>query len=135
MRSILFVVLITLVFVSSPAAAQQRNITEKDLFGFNWIADPQISPDGSRVAFVRVKVNDKKAGYNTSIWIVSPATGETLQQPAARVIRSEPIEGSVRVKGERVKGKLTRSYNLYVRRYKSTAEARPAGRLLSERGG
>src|SRR6185436_18743474 len=41
--------------------------------------DPQIAPDGSRVAFVRVTVNDKKDGYNTSIWTVSPATGETHQ--------------------------------------------------------
>src|SRR6185295_8680311 len=79
MRSILSVLLVTLVFVVSPAAAQKRNITEKDLFAFNWIADPQISPDGSRVAFVRVTVNDKKDGYNTSIWTVSPATRETHQ--------------------------------------------------------
>ncbi len=79
MRSILSAVLITLVFVVSPASAQQRNITEKDLFGFNWIADPQISPDGSRVAFVRVTVNDKRDGYNTSIWTVSTANGEPHQ--------------------------------------------------------
>jgi dipeptidyl aminopeptidase/acylaminoacyl peptidase len=79
MRSILSALLITFVFVVSPAAAQKRNITEKDLFNFNWIADPQISPDGSRVAFVRVTVNDKKDGYNTSIWVVSPGTLETHQ--------------------------------------------------------
>jgi dipeptidyl aminopeptidase/acylaminoacyl peptidase len=79
MRSILSAILITFIFVVSPASAQKRNITEKDLFGFNWVADPQISPDGSHVAFVRVTVNDKKDGYNTSIWTVSPATGETHQ--------------------------------------------------------
>ncbi len=45
-----------------------RRITEKDLFAFNWIADPQVSPDGSRVAFTRVVVDDKKTGYETSIW-------------------------------------------------------------------
>jgi dipeptidyl aminopeptidase/acylaminoacyl peptidase len=79
MRSILLVVLIIFVFVVSPVSAQKRNITEKDLFNFNWVADPQISPDGARVAFVRVTVNDKKDGYNTSIWTVSSATGETHQ--------------------------------------------------------
>ena len=79
MRSILSVLLITFVFVVSPAAAQKRNIDEKDLFSFNWIGDPQISPDSSRVAFVRVTVNEKKDGYNTAIWTVSPATGETHQ--------------------------------------------------------
>jgi dipeptidyl aminopeptidase/acylaminoacyl peptidase len=60
-------------------AAQKRNISEKDLFGFNWIADPRLSVDGSMVAFVRVTVNEKKDGYNTSIWTVSPATGESHQ--------------------------------------------------------
>src|SRR3984893_18884961 len=55
----------------SVAFAQKRNITEKDLWDFVWIGDPQVSPDGSRVAFVRVTVNDKKEGYNTSIWSVS----------------------------------------------------------------
>src|SRR5438552_1321370 len=58
------------------AAAEKRNITEKDLFDFVWIGDPQVSPDGNRVAFVRVTVNDKKEGYDTSIWSVAVAGGE-----------------------------------------------------------
>jgi dipeptidyl aminopeptidase/acylaminoacyl peptidase len=52
---------------------KKRNITEKDLFDFIWIGDPQVSPDGSRVAFVRVTVNEKKEGYDTSIWEISTA--------------------------------------------------------------
>src|SRR5579871_1318296 len=51
--------------------AQKRSITEKDLFQFNWIGDPQVSPDGSRTVFVKVTVNEKKDGYDTSIWSVS----------------------------------------------------------------
>ena len=68
-----------MVVVAAPALAQKRNITEKDLFNFVWIGDPQVSPDGSHVAFVRVTVNDKKDGYNTAIWTVTTDTGETRQ--------------------------------------------------------
>lgn len=73
---------ISLVLIAGTAAlfAQRRNITEKDLFDFVWIGDPQISPDGSRVAFVRVTVNEKKEGYSTSIWSVPVAGGEEPHQ-------------------------------------------------------
>src|SRR5437762_8142054 len=60
--------------------AQKRTITEKDLFDFVWIGDPQISPERSRVAFVRVTVNEKKEGYNTSIWSVPVAGDEAPHQ-------------------------------------------------------
>lgn len=79
MRSRLLLVLVSITFLVSPALAQKRSITEKDLFNFVWIGDQQISPDGARVAFVRVTVNEKKDGYNTAIWTVSTATGETHQ--------------------------------------------------------
>ena len=56
--------------IAAFAQAQKRSITEKDIFQFNWIGDPQISPDGSRVAFVKVTVDEKKTGYDTAIWSV-----------------------------------------------------------------
>src|SRR5688572_20575301 len=79
MRVRISLLLIIVVSLAAPAFAQKRNITEKDLFNFVWIGDPQVSPDGSRVAFVRVTVNEKKDGYNTAIWTVSTANGETRQ--------------------------------------------------------
>ena len=60
--------------------AQKRNITEKDLWDFVWIGDAQVAPDGSRVAFVQVTVNEKKEGYNTSIWSAPVAAGEAPRQ-------------------------------------------------------
>src|SRR5438309_747393 len=79
MRYVLWICLLTTVFVVTPGLAQKRNITERDLFNFSWIADPQVAPDGSRVAFVKVTVNEKRDGYNTSIWMVSTDKGETKQ--------------------------------------------------------
>lgn len=60
--------------------ADKRDITEKDLFDFVWIGDPQISPDGSRVVFVRVVVNEKKLGYDTAIWTASTSGSDGLRR-------------------------------------------------------
>jgi Tol biopolymer transport system component len=62
---------------ASPAAATKRAVTEKDLFDFVWVANPQLSPDGSRVAFTRVSVDEKRTGYETSIWTVATSGGES----------------------------------------------------------
>ncbi|HJZ69678.1 MAG TPA: S9 family peptidase [Blastocatellia bacterium] len=63
-------------------AADKRAITEMDLFKFVWIADPQISPDGSRIVFVREWVNQKADRYDTSLWIV-PIDGGAARQLTA----------------------------------------------------
>jgi dipeptidyl aminopeptidase/acylaminoacyl peptidase len=76
--------IIVLVFATSLAAqnstpqpgAAKRVITEKDLFNFIWIADPQVSPDGSRAAFTRVVTDEKRTGYETSIWMVATSGNE-----------------------------------------------------------
>ena len=64
-------VVLTFAAVSAPAAQQKRAITEHDLMKFVWVSDPQISPDGSQVAFVRVDVNEKADTYDTALWIVA----------------------------------------------------------------
>src|SRR4029453_11357978 len=78
-RHLSFVIVLG-VAAATVVSAEKRNITEKDLFDFVWIGDPQVSPDGTRVAFVRVTVNEKKEGYNTSIWSVPVAGGEEPHQ-------------------------------------------------------
>jgi hypothetical protein len=74
-RLILFA-LVSFISIASQAA-DKRGITEKDLFDFVWIGDPQISPDGSRVAFVRVSVNEKRS-------VMTPPSGRSrLRQGTA----------------------------------------------------
>src|ERR1700681_4099014 len=76
--------IIVLAFATSLAAqnstpqpgAAKRSITEKDLFNFIWIADPQVSPDGWRAAFTRVVPDEKRTGYETSIWMVATSGKE-----------------------------------------------------------
>ncbi len=76
--------MIVLAFVTALAAQNsnaqsgtaKRAITEKDLFNFVWVANPQVSPDGSRAVFTRVVTDEKRTGYETSIWIVATSGNE-----------------------------------------------------------
>ncbi len=63
-----------------PSAAEKRGITEKDLFKFVWVADPQIAPDGSQVVFVRVTVNEKTDQYESNLWVVKADGAEAPRQ-------------------------------------------------------
>lgn len=66
--------------VSVSAGAQSRAITDTDLFDFVWVADPQMSPDGARVAFVRVTVDKARDQYDTALWVVA-ADGQSPPRP------------------------------------------------------
>jgi dipeptidyl aminopeptidase/acylaminoacyl peptidase len=77
--------------VTAPLAAQQRAITDSDLYAFRWIAGPQISPDGRQVAYVLVTVTAKHDGYETSIWSVG-----TDGAAAPRRLTAGPHDGAPR---------------------------------------
>src|SRR4051812_8685345 len=62
-----------------PRAAVKRPISEHDLMKFTWVADPQISRLGERIAFVQVTVNEKDNKYESSIYVVPPS-GSTASQ-------------------------------------------------------
>src|SRR5262245_8326137 len=82
--------LLALTFFTAPALAQRRPITEKDLFSFAWVADPQISPDGSQVAFVRVTIDEKKDAYETAIWIVKADGSEPARALTSGIRDNSP---------------------------------------------
>ena len=66
-------------FTSAALPALQlepRGITETDLLAFTWVADAQISPDGSTIAFVKVVVNERENRYETTIYTVPAAGGQ-----------------------------------------------------------
>ena len=57
---------------------------EEDLLRFRWIADPRISPDGTRIAFTLVRVDAEEDVYRTDLWLADvPAPGADPVAPRA----------------------------------------------------
>ena len=79
MRAKNVIATVVCLLLTSAMFAQKRNITEKDIFGFIWIGDTQLSPDGSRAAYVQTTVNAKRDGYDTAIYLLD--TGQPLTPP------------------------------------------------------
>jgi dipeptidyl aminopeptidase/acylaminoacyl peptidase len=70
-----------LLALSLPVLAQpategaNRTLQGRDLFGLQWASDPQISPDGSQIAYVR-RANDIMTDRaRSTIWLVDARTG------------------------------------------------------------
>jgi Tol biopolymer transport system component len=72
------------------SAQERRPITEEDLLRFVWVADPQMAPGGTQIAFVRVGVDREKDQYESSIWIVPSEGGEPARQLTAGPRDSAP---------------------------------------------
>jgi len=59
--------------------AQKRPITHDDLFNLRRVSDPQVSPDGMRIAYTVTVYNKKENSSNSDIWLVSISGGEPRQ--------------------------------------------------------
>jgi dipeptidyl aminopeptidase/acylaminoacyl peptidase len=53
-----------------------RPMTPQELTRIRFVSDPQISPDGQRVAFVVTMLSEDKDQYLSNIWMVDTAGGE-----------------------------------------------------------
>src|SRR5437762_3424158 len=65
--------LIYLFAVAFVVLAQQspRGVTPEDYFSFEFISDPNISPDGKLVAYVLTRIDRAQNRRNSSIWMVA----------------------------------------------------------------
>jgi len=89
-RSFFALLAVLLSLAIAPQAQSTRFITEQDLLKFTWIADPQLSPDGSSVAFVRVTVNEKENRYETSLFAVASSGSEAPRRLTSGVRDTSP---------------------------------------------
>src|SRR3989442_15151156 len=86
-----FLLSLSTLWGATTLVAQQRAISDSDLFAFRWVASPQISPDGRQSAYVLVTVNAKHDGYETSLWVVG-----TDGASAPRRLTAGPQDGAPR---------------------------------------
>jgi dipeptidyl aminopeptidase/acylaminoacyl peptidase len=66
---------------AAPPQANSRTFDATDLFGLEVASDPQISPDGRRIAYVRRSGDIMTDRMRPTIWLIDAATGE--QAPLA----------------------------------------------------
>ncbi|MFH0850062.1 MAG: hypothetical protein V1924_03880, partial [Candidatus Bathyarchaeota archaeon] len=57
----------------------KRSIKVEDLRKFKFVSDPQMRPDGTRVAFVLSTINHDEDRYERHIWMADTETGELTQ--------------------------------------------------------
>jgi dipeptidyl aminopeptidase/acylaminoacyl peptidase len=69
-----------LTVVPSLIAQTPRGITPEDYYSFEFVSDPQISPEGKLVAYVVTKVDRAQNRRNSSIWMTATDGGRAPWQ-------------------------------------------------------
>src|SRR3954470_18808103 len=66
---------------AAPPTGPERAFTARDLFHLEAASDPEISPDGRWIAYVRRSGDIMTDRYRRSIWLIDTASG--VQSPLA----------------------------------------------------
>lgn len=86
--------LAVLLLFAAPAAAQEgpsRIFEARDLFSLEAASDPQISPDGSKIAYVRRSGDIMTDRTRPSIWLIDTRSGEQAPLAAGPGAHSQPL--------------------------------------------
>ena len=61
----------TLLFICLSSANAQNIFENLDVFDLQYVRDPQISPDGTKIVYVRTEMDIMKDGRSSSLWIIN----------------------------------------------------------------
>lgn len=78
-----FPLIVALLLISAFTFADPRPFEAMDLFNMEYAVDPQISPDGRSIVYVRRGFDVMKDSARTSLWIIDVKSG--AQQPLVNV--------------------------------------------------
>jgi dipeptidyl aminopeptidase/acylaminoacyl peptidase len=90
MRTRILVQLLIIIFSTLGLAQQRRAITFDDLISMGRLSDPQLSPDGSTVAFVITYHSVSENSTNSNIYLVPANGGEVRQLTTAKRANHSP---------------------------------------------
>ena len=88
-RAGIAVVLLTALLATSFAQTSKPGLKPLDVFDLQWVSDPQISPDGRSIAYVRVNYDIKMDRSQSAIWLVG-ADGKRPRPLSSAAISSAP---------------------------------------------
>ncbi len=74
----------------APLASESTRFQAQDLFGLEVASDPQISPDGSRIAYVRQTADIMTDRMRPTIWLIDARTGQQTPLVATAGSHSQP---------------------------------------------
>ncbi|HEX8262628.1 MAG TPA: S9 family peptidase [Allosphingosinicella sp.] len=85
-----FAVLLLLAAPAAAADGPSRILEARDLFSLEAASDPQISPDGSKIAYVRRSGDIMTDRMRPTIWLVDARSGEQVPLAAGPGSHSQP---------------------------------------------
>ncbi len=56
-----------------------KKVSIEDLRRFKFVSDPQVSPDGEKIAYVHTEINYEADAYERHIWVIDRASGVAEQ--------------------------------------------------------
>lgn len=72
------------------AAETTSRLSIADLFRLGWVSDPQVSPDGARIAYTVTRDDLESDKSKSRIWVVPAAGGEPVPMTAEDQSSSQP---------------------------------------------
>jgi dipeptidyl aminopeptidase/acylaminoacyl peptidase len=81
---------LVLLAAASMAAAEPRPLRTEDVFALKDVSDPQVSPDGSWVAFTVRSMDPAKDRRDSDVWMVPMAGGPAVRLTASPKPESRP---------------------------------------------
>ena len=82
-----FNLLLFSLFILSSSVFAQNKFENLDVFELQYARDPQVSPDGSKIVYIRTKMDIMKDGKSSSLWIMN--SDGTNHQKLTSLVKNE----------------------------------------------